>query len=282
MSNLITYEKDGEVKIRQIKLTDVKLSYPFLISPRPKGMGEGTYSTEFLIYDDTTVELIQEYLNSIIQEQLPGWGNKIPKNLTVPFREPDEEENKYEAGAKLVLKAKTWTNKETGESEQPELFIRDEGEVYPRELTEDEVANYAITAGNIVDAFVTIHPYTFQGKHGITAKVTAVCKTGEGTPVETRPKIDLVKEFSNMNAKPKTGFEKESMHKEEKSVNDEQQSFDLSSLVKGGKKEEEHKDVEKSPEKQGVDISKLLNSQTQKKENSSPNIPKSLQDLMKS
>lgn len=222
MSKLITYEKDGVKKIQSIKLTDVKLSYPYLVAPRPKGtFGEGSYGSEFLIYDSETVELLNQYVKYLVAEALPGWGNKMPKNMTTPFRSPEPENNKNEEGALLVLKAKTFKN-DDDMPEQPQLFIRKAGEK-PRELTEEEIANYEITAGNIADAFVTLHAYTYQGKSGISAKVTAVCKTGEGTPVFSRPKINLLDEFSNGES---TGFEEE----QEEETNIEE--VNLASLIK--------------------------------------------------
>lgn len=210
MSKLITYQtKDGDTKIQSIKLENVKLSYPFLINPRPQGsMGEGTYGTDFLIYDKETVDLLTTYFNQAVQDGLEGWGGQLPKKFNKPFKKPNPEENPNEEGALLILKTKTWTNRTTGEPQPPELFIRNEGESKPHALTEQEAEDFAITAGNIVEAFVVIHPYTFQGTGGVSAKVNAVCKTAEGTPFSTRPKINFASEFSD-----DTGFEVEEEEK---------------------------------------------------------------------
>jgi len=210
MSQLMTYEKDDRVRIKSIKLTNVKLSYPFLITPRPTGQfGEGDYGSEFMIYDQETVELVTEYVQYCIDEALPGWGGKIPNPLKMPFRAPDGDNNKYEEGALLIIKAKTFKTADD-QSEQPKLYIRDDGQKYPRELTQEDVECYAIAAGNIVDAFVTLHQYTYKGKSGISAKVTAVCKIGEGTPIEGRAKLNLIEEFTDPNGEEEiTGFEKE-------------------------------------------------------------------------
>lgn len=207
MSKLITYETtEGANRIKSIKLEDVKLSYAFLLRPRPQdALNPGQYETDFLIYDKETVALLQEYFEQAVADGLEEWGNKLPKKFNKPFRKPDPEANPNEEGALLVLKAKTWRVKdEENTYQQPELFIREEGASMPRELTEEEVENFEITSGNIVEAFVVIHPYTYKGSGGIAAKVNAVCKTGEGTPFATGGKrINFVEGFS------KTGFEVE-------------------------------------------------------------------------
>jgi hypothetical protein len=176
--------KNDAGNITSLKLEDVVFSYSYLVSPRPEtDFSPGTYGTELVITDDETVKAIKTYLNEIIAEaKTTTWEGKMPKSLNLPIKKGNDDKE-FEAGA-YVLK--------TSSKMQPKLYIREEGEERAHVVEEDELDE--IYAGMVGEAIVKFKAYTYNGIKGIKAYLNAVCKTGDGTPFES--KIDYEDEFS--------------------------------------------------------------------------------------
>jgi len=160
-------------KVSSLHISDAVFSYSYLVSPRPEtDFNPGTYGTELIISDQETVKAIKDYLNEVIEEaKTTTWEGKLPKNLHLPLKKGNEE-NDLEAG-NFVLKTST--------KQQPKLFIRAEDDTRAREVTENELDE--IYAGMIGEAIVKFRAYSYNGIKGIKAYLNAVCKTGNGKPL---------------------------------------------------------------------------------------------------
>jgi len=158
-------------KTVSLHLSDVTFSYSYLVTPRPEtDFNPGTYGTELIIHDQETFKAAKDYLNEVMEEaKVTTWENKIPKNLHLPIRKGNDD-NELEAG-NFVIK--------TSSKQQPKLFIRNEDETRAREVTENELDE--IYAGMIGEAIITFRAYSYNGIKGVKGYINAVCKTADGT-----------------------------------------------------------------------------------------------------
>lgn len=181
MSRII---RDAEGNIKKLRLTDVIVSYPYLVTARPEGQFKaGSWGAEFIIRDKETIDLVKAYAKEVAQSAIAThWNNRTPNDLTLPYRGP-KEDNQHEEGAFIV--------KAGSPKFQPSLFIR-EANGRARLLEEDEHDEFY--AGMVADADITIKPYNVNGKAGITAYLGAVCKVGEGEPFSAG--VSLEESFS--------------------------------------------------------------------------------------
>lgn len=217
MFKVIRDETTGKIKTLQVQ--DVVFSYAYLVSPRgEKDFNPGTYGTELIISDDDTVKAIKEYLNQVIEEaKSTTWDNKIPKNLNLPIRQGNEE-NEYEKGA-IILKTST--------KNQPKLFIRPEGETRAREVEEEELDE--IYSGMVGEAIVKFSAYSYNGIKGIKAYLNAVCKTGDGESFESSISYeDAFSEASDFDIEAKPS---KKATKKKKVEEENEEGVDLDSII---------------------------------------------------
>ena len=178
----------GSEKLAGLRLTNVRFSYAYLLTPRPeKDLKAGTYGADLLIdlQDKEAIQLLNEYFSIVEKDGIEtAWNGKRPKNLKMPYRQGDGESNEIEEGT-LVLK--------TTSNRQPALYIREEGEEFPRKISDMEEAEAEIYSGMIGEALVKIVPFNWQNTNqGYTAYISAVCKTGKGTVIGAKTNYDDV------------------------------------------------------------------------------------------
>lgn len=169
----VKINRDDEGRIKSIRTGEGMFSYAYLLNARPESdFKAGTYGTEFVIHDDDTIAAIKEYVNQVMQEaKNKEWNGTIPKNVSLPIKAGDEE-NELEAGH-YVLKTSTKI--------QPKVLIRDPETGRAHEVEEDEFDQ--IYSGMLGEIIFTLRAYNYNGVRGITAYINAACKTGEGTPL---------------------------------------------------------------------------------------------------
>jgi hypothetical protein len=240
----LTRDKDTNV-IKSLKTGDVVFSYAFLTSPRPEGsLNPGTYGAELIISDEETKKEVMEYLKQMIEDGKKNtWKGKIPKDLYIPVRDPDEE-NEHEKDALIVLKTSTKI--------QPKLYIRDPETGRAHNVEEDEEEE--IYSGMVGEAIIRMVVVDFKGFHGIKAYINAACKTADGTPFGSV--INYEDEFSEDAAygsefdavkETKTTKPKKTTKKEPEPEEDED-DVDLDSLIKKGSSK-----TSKEPDEETID-----------------------------
>lgn len=170
--------------IKSVQTGRVLFSYAYLTSPRSEqDFKPGTFGADLIILDEATEAAIKEYLQEVIAEATPKvWEGKLGKQFYIPFRAGDEEID-IEAGH-YVLKSTT--------KRQPRILIRNEyGKAH--EIEEDEIED--IYSGMIGEAIISLRPFNYNGKKGITCYLSAVCKTEDGTALGSN--ISYAEAFSS-------------------------------------------------------------------------------------
>lgn len=161
-------------KIINMKTRDAGFRYAFLVNARPESdFAPGTYGADLIIEDKETKTEIKEYLREVIEEgKNTIWKGKIPKDLHLPVKAVDPEKESGVDEEAMVIKTST--------KMQPKLYIRrDSGKAV--EVGEDEIDE--IYSGMIGEAIIKFVTYDFKGNRGVKAYLSAVCKTGNGTPI---------------------------------------------------------------------------------------------------
>jgi hypothetical protein len=170
--------RNDDDKIVSVKTGEGVFSYAFLTTPRPESdFKSGTYGTDFIIRDKETLAALKEYLNQVMKSAKDEhWGGKIPvpAKLHIPLKKGDED-NELTKGA-YVLKTAT--------KNMPKVLIRDTRTGRAIEIDEDRYGE--IYSGMVGEIIVTFKGYSFSGNKGITAYISAACKTGDGTPLGSR------------------------------------------------------------------------------------------------
>lgn len=214
-AELIRNQKDDVIGI---KLTDVVFSYAYLLSPRPESdLKKGTYGADLLIdlTDTEAIQTLSEYVNDVkLAAKASAWGNKLPKNLKMPYRQGEGDKNELETG-KLVLKTST--------KSQPALYIKDSPEDDPRKVDDIEELESTFYSGMIGEAFVKITPFSYQNtSFGISAWLSAVCRTDEGTPISSKADYEDIFKGTNRSvfASKKTDTKKKPVEQDEPEVED--------------------------------------------------------------
>lgn len=181
--------RNAEDTIVNILVKNVIFSYAWITTPRGSDdLKPGTYGADLIIQDAETEEEITEYLREVLEDAKEAiWKGKIPKDVNLPLRK-GKEDVEIEQGLS-VLKTNTKI--------QPKIFIKnpEDGKAY--EMDEDEIDE--IYSGMIGDAVVKFKSYDYKGQRGITAYLSAVCKTDEGVPLGGT-KVSYGELFSDSNA----------------------------------------------------------------------------------
>lgn len=222
-------------------------SYAFLLEPRPeKDLKAGTYGTDLIIRDKETIAAIKEYLNQEMKiSKDKHWDGKTPKKLHLPLKKGDED-SELTKGA-YVLKTST--------AYEPKVLIRDPetGRAHnvDRETEADE-----IYSGMIGEIIVTFKGYNYSGNKGITAYITAACKTDAGTPLGNRGNYE--EDFSLEGDFDESDFDEPTPKEDKKPKSSKAGSGKASGSAKAGaSKKGAKKDTKKDEE---VDIDSLIES----------------------
>ncbi len=167
--------RNDDNKIVSLQTNDGVFSFAYLVEPRPESdFKAGHYGTDFVTRDPETLKAIKEYLNEVIQTAVKDvWENKMPKEMLLPLKKGDEASD-LTKGA-YVLKTHT--------KHEPKVYIRNESG-RALEVTPDEFSD--IYSGMIGEVVIKFSAYSYGGNKGITAYLSAACKTANGTPLGSK------------------------------------------------------------------------------------------------
>lgn len=190
---IVVDRKTEEERIRHIYLADVHLNYPYLTDDNRDQWGRT--GVQVLVSKDKDIELLQEYLNEVIEKgKLEFWGGQVPANLYLPISKADGDEGSIEEQSGAVLKIKSRVSTEY----IPDLYYTDtNGEIvqvlgknHAKTMSKDDANRFY--SGVLADVILTLSPYKSKsGDAFIAAWVSGILIVGEGIDTYAQRETDF-------------------------------------------------------------------------------------------
>lgn len=139
-----------------------RVSFPNVFKPRKKDKPEDAdkWGLTMLFTKDTDLSAMKAACKAAAQEE---WGDKIPKNLVMPFRDGDEKDYDGYAGMTFVNVS---SNQEPGVCDRnPKVKLTSEQEFY---------------AGCYARATLRAFAYDYKGKKGVSFGLNNIQKLDDG------------------------------------------------------------------------------------------------------
>lgn len=187
--------QEGEVKVRDAVIKNVRLNWVFLETPRAADTpgAKPRYDAQVIIENEEVLNTLSEYFNIMYEDAVAKkWQGRRPNinNMNTPFRSPsmetDENGNQVldENGQpkRAIFEEHALAVLTVSNNSQPKLFMRKNGEQL---RAADEGDDGEFYSGMIGEVHIAFYAYAkgLSPKDGIKVFINAVCKTDDGNPI---------------------------------------------------------------------------------------------------